>query len=121
MLGVGHPDYLKSVGMLAALLVEQAHHAKPGSTVRKRKLAEAEPLYAEAVGGFSGLCGKYHPTTNSYVNERARVLLDMGRSDEAESEMKDLLSGAGDQREMGIVMGVDWPSLWSVIGHSGGC
>ncbi|KAL1496380.1 hypothetical protein AB1Y20_016335 [Prymnesium parvum] len=91
--GDGHPDTLKSVGMLAALLVEQAHHAKPESLVRKKKLEECEPLYREAVGGFAQLCGKYHPTTNSYVNEHARVLLDMGRAAEAEAEMKELLSG----------------------------
>ena len=62
VLGNGHPETLKSVGMLATMLVEQAHMHKPKSDERKAKFVEAEPLFREAIHGFTRGLGPYHPT-----------------------------------------------------------
>jgi len=69
VLGEGHPDTLKAVGNLAACLVDQAHMMPPDHPASKGKLKEAEPLYREAVIGFTRGLGSTHPTTLSYVNE----------------------------------------------------
>jgi len=93
VLGNGHPETLKSVGMMAALLVEQGHQCPPKSPQRDAKFREAEPLYREAVVGFSKGLGQYHPTPLSYAHEHDRLLLDMGMVKEAESAARELLSG----------------------------
>eukprot|EP00308_Calcidiscus_leptoporus_P000518 CAMPEP_0119369978 /NCGR_PEP_ID=MMETSP1334-20130426/16407_1 /TAXON_ID=127549 /ORGANISM="Calcidiscus leptoporus, Strain RCC1130" /LENGTH=987 /DNA_ID=CAMNT_0007386933 /DNA_START=47 /DNA_END=3010 /DNA_ORIENTATION=- len=90
--GDNHPDTLKSVGNLAALLVDQAHMVPPTHPLAKQKLKEAEPLYREAVIGFTRGLGSTHPTTVTYVNEQARALLDLGKAVDAERIQRDCLS-----------------------------
>mmetsp|Transcript_22763 Transcript_22763/g.37699 ORF Transcript_22763/g.37699 Transcript_22763/m.37699 type:complete len:993 (-) Transcript_22763:437-3415(-) len=92
VLGDGHPDTLKSVGNLAALLVDQAHQVPPDNPIAKKKLKEAEPLYREAVVGFTKGLGSVHPTTLSYVHEQARTLLDLGKVVDAERIQRDSVS-----------------------------
>ena len=93
VLGDGHPDTLKSAGNLAALLVEQAHHTKPESKKRKARLQEALPLYEECTRGFKAGLGAQHPSTLSYVNEMARVMLDLGDAAGAERAQRDAVAG----------------------------
>lgn len=57
-----------------------------------RCLREAEPLYANAAAGFARGLGSTHPSTLSYVSERARVLMDLGRASEAEEIQRDSVS-----------------------------
>ena len=89
VLGNNHPETLKSVGMLAALYVEQAHSVNPQhpkyKEARRDRFTLAEPLYREAVAGFSQGLGPYNPTSLSYVHELARVLLDLEKPTEAEA------------------------------------
>ena len=91
--GNHHPETLKSVGMLAALLAEQGHQIKPGSSGRDAKFKEALPLYEEAVAGFSKGLGQYHPTPLSYAHEHSRLLLDMGHVKEAEKAEREIVKG----------------------------
>jgi len=93
VLGNGHPETLKSVGMMATLLVEQAHLHKPGSPERMKAFREAEPLYREAVQGFTRGLGQYHPTPLSYAHELSRLLLDMGKDTDAEKMSRESVKG----------------------------
>jgi len=92
VLGEGHPDTLKSVGNLAALLVDQAHLFPPEHPRAVARLKEAEPLYREAVVGFTRGLGSTHPTTLSYVSEQARNLLALGKKVDAERIQRDAVS-----------------------------
>jgi tetratricopeptide (TPR) repeat protein len=93
VLGGGHPETLKSVGMMATLLVEKAHQHKPKSAERARCFAEAEPLYREAVQGFTKGLTQYHPTPLSYSHELSRLLLDMGKAKDAEKLSRESVKG----------------------------
>ena len=93
VLGNGHPETLKSVGMLATLLTEAGHMHPPKAEQRAKAFREAEPLYREAVQGFTRGLGQYHPTPLSYHHELGRLLLDMGKVDAAETHSRDCLSG----------------------------
>ena len=93
VLGNGHPETLKSVGMLATMLVEQAHMHKPKSDERKAKFVEAEPLFREAIHGFTRGLGPYHPTPLSYSHELSRLLLDMGKKEESAKMCRETVKG----------------------------
>ena len=54
---------------------------------------QAEPLYKEAVIGFSKGLGQYHPTPLSYQHELTRLLLDMGKAQEAEDKASETVKG----------------------------
>ena len=71
MLGPRHPDTLTWVNNLAGLLYEQG------------KLAEAEPLYHEALKGRRELLGPRHPDTLSSAKWAAKLLNESGRAEEA--------------------------------------
>merc|ERR1719424_1465310 len=79
--------------MMATLLVEMAHQHKPKSAERARCFAEAEPLYREAVQGFTRGLGQYHPTPLSYAHELSRLLLDMGKDTDAEKMSRESVKG----------------------------
>jgi len=95
VLGEGHPDTLKSAGTLAALLVERVHQQRKKDDRKRREkwLQEALALYRETVGGFRAALGGVHPSTLSYVNEMARVMLDLGDAKGAEREQRDSVAG----------------------------
>ena len=93
VLGNGHPETLKSVGMMATLLTEKGHHHAPKSNERLKAFKEAEPLYREAVKGFTMGLGQYHPTPLSYHHELMRLLVDMNKAEEAEKASRDCLRG----------------------------
>ena len=61
------------------------------------KLAEADPLFKEAIEGKSSQLGATHPATLTSVNNYAGLLQAKGQLDEAEKMYRQALEGRRDQ------------------------
>jgi eukaryotic-like serine/threonine-protein kinase len=81
LLGNDHPHTLMSISMFARLLHAQG------------KLAEAEPLYRQALEARRRLLGNDHEETLESVNELAELLRDQGKPTEAQPLFQEAVEG----------------------------
>jgi len=93
VMGRGHPETLKATQMMAGLLTEKGHRCPPSSSERMDNFRKAEPLYREAIDGFTKGLGPYHPQVLNLAHELHRLLLDMNKAAEAEAASAELVKG----------------------------
>ncbi|MCW5776974.1 MAG: tetratricopeptide repeat protein, partial [Phycisphaeraceae bacterium] len=101
-LGADHPDTLASINGLGLLLHSRGH------------LAEAAPLYREALAGRERALGADHPDTLSTRTSLGVLLWMMGRHDEGVRLTRDTVDG------LRRTAGADHPDTLAAIGNLGG-